>query len=76
LDKLCAQAVAIISEGGKVLGPLLDALSVLEPDRLVAMWLALPEERREVVLKDHTWARYVHDADLEEIAEAPRTSTT
>jgi hypothetical protein len=70
LDRLCAAAVSIIAEGGKVLGPLLDTLSVLEPDRIVAMWLALPEERRHVVLRNYVWARYVREADEQEIAEA------
>jgi hypothetical protein len=69
LDKLCAQAVETIAAGGQGIGRVLDLLSVLEGDRIVAMYLAL-EERRHVVLHNPTWARYVHDADLAEIAEA------
>jgi hypothetical protein len=60
LDRLCASAVAIITAGKRPLSPLLDVLGHLDPDRILAMYWALPPERREAVMTDPVWAYHVH----------------
>ena len=60
LDRLCASAVATIAAGRRPLGVLLDVLGNLDPDRILAMYWALPPERREAVMSDPVWAYHVH----------------
>lgn len=57
LDRLCAHAVRSFAR--RAPAAVLDVLSVLAPDRLAAMYLALPENRREVVRRDPAWAYHV-----------------
>ena len=63
LDRLCAHAVRALAE--RAHGPVLDMLSVLSPDRLAAMYYALPERRRDVVRRDPAWAYHVEHAPPE-----------
>ena len=60
LDRLCASAVAAIAAGRRPLALLLDVLGNLDPDRILAMYWALPSERREAVMSDPVWAYHVN----------------
>ena len=44
---------------------LLDALGVLDPDRVAATYFALPEKRRETLLRDYDCARHVREVERE-----------
>jgi hypothetical protein len=78
-DLMCGYAVRILRK--KRSAPIIDLLSTLSSDRVVAMYYALPADRREAVAQsDGAWTYYVHrgpssdeiDAaafQLEEIAE-------
>ena len=57
LDRLCAHAVRVLRE--RSAKPLLDVLGVLDPDRIVAMYFALPPKRRVAALRDPAWAYHV-----------------
>ena len=56
LDRLCVSAVATIAAGRRRLALLLDVLGNLDPDRILAMYWALPPDRREAVMSDPVWA--------------------
>jgi hypothetical protein len=60
LDRLCAHAVYVLTRRGHK--PVLDVLSVLGPERLAAMYYALPENRRAIVRRDLAWAYHVDHA--------------
>ncbi len=54
VDRLCGHAVR--SLGRSAPGAVLDVLGALHPDRLVAMYYALPVSRRATVRRDPAWA--------------------
>lgn len=68
VDRLCAYAVAKLR--GAASGAVLDVLGMLDPERLVAMFYALPQERRQVVLRDGAWAFYVNRVDPDDVQGA------
>jgi hypothetical protein len=72
IDRVCAYAVVVLSRKGGRTTEVLDVLGMLDPDRLVAIYYALPEQRREVVLRDPAWAYHLHQAPRAQIAAALR----
>ena len=60
IDRVCAHTVMVLR--GEACKPLLDALGVMDPDRIVAMYYALPDYRRESVKNDVAWAFHVGNA--------------
>ncbi|MDX6699589.1 MAG: hypothetical protein QOE65_2986 [Solirubrobacteraceae bacterium] len=68
-DRLCTNAVRMLRRGGPGKAAVLDLLGVLEPDRLVGIYYALPEDRRAAVLSDPAWAHHVAHAP-DDVAEA------
>jgi hypothetical protein len=68
LDQMCGYAVAKLRH--RASGHVLDVLGVLDPERIVAMYLALPARRRDVVRRDGAWAYHVGRADLDAVAQA------
>jgi hypothetical protein len=70
LDVLCAYAVAMLHRPGARNAEVLDLLGMLDPDRIAAIYYALPEERRGVVTRDPVWAYHVHRAPGDEITAA------
>ncbi len=55
VDRVCGVAVRLLRKGSN--SGVIDLLGYLEPDRLAAVALALPEERRRTILgKDVNWA--------------------
>jgi hypothetical protein len=75
LDILCAYAVTLIRTSGRR-REMLDLLGILDPDRIVAIYYALPNERRSTVRGDPVWAyqlqRAPHPAIEEALAEWDR----
>ncbi len=69
LDRMCGYAVRVLRAGASK--SLLDVLGMLEPDRIVAMYYALPAERRRSVLRDGAWVYQVAHAP-EGIEDAER----
>jgi hypothetical protein len=59
-DRLCGHAVYGLSRRAPL--GVLDVLSILDPDRLVAMYYALPLSRRASVRRDAAWAYHVERA--------------
>lgn len=57
IDRLCGHTVMVLR--GQMSTALLDALGVLDPDRIIAMFYALPDRRRKVVLRDPSWAYHI-----------------
>ena len=84
LDRLCAHAVLLLDSPGRPSAALLDVLGVLDPDRICAIYFALPPERRAGVLRDPCWAHHVQQverdmpaaiAEVEElVAETPTSN--
>ncbi len=70
LDVLCAYAAAMLLRPGARNAEVLDLLGVLDADRIVAIYYALPEERRGVVTRDPVWAYHVQQAPGDEITAA------
>jgi hypothetical protein len=60
IDRVCGHTVMVLR--GQTSKPLLDALGVMDPDRIVAMYFALPDRRREVVRRDPAWAYHIEHA--------------
>lgn len=60
IDRVCGHTVMVLR--GQTSRPLLDALGVMDPDRIVAMYYALPDRRREVVRRDPAWAYHIEHA--------------
>jgi hypothetical protein len=52
LDQLCAAAVRILGRKGGTVAPLLDLLGYLPPERVAAIYWALPADRRRVFDRD------------------------
>lgn len=76
IDRFCGYAVGVLRRGGTGTAGLIDALGVLDPDRLAAVALALPDDRRATLVRsDPVWARAVADLDagllaqVEEVAD-------
>jgi hypothetical protein len=63
LDRVCAHAVRVLSNVSD--RPLLDALGMMDADRIIAVYHALPPKRRAVVLRDPVWAYHVANAPPE-----------
>ena len=63
LDRLCGYAVAVLSRPGVCTGPLLDALGVLDSDRICAMYFAVTSGRRRLLRKDPIWAYNVQQVE-------------
>jgi hypothetical protein len=73
LDRLCAHAVRSLAQCAPA--AVLGVLGVLHPDRLAAMYYALPESRRESVRRDPAWAYQIEHAPpgtAEAVAEVER----
>jgi hypothetical protein len=62
LDILCGYAVALLSRPAGRTAELLDLLGMLDPDHLLAVYFALPEDRRHAVMRDFVCAYHVHRA--------------
>ena len=60
IDRVCGYTVMMLR--GQTSKPLLDALGVMDPDRIVAMYYALPDRRRRVVKRDPVWAYHIEHA--------------
>ena len=60
LDRLCAHAVRVLRV--RSVKPLLDVLGVLDPDRIAALYYALPLRRRGAMQRDPVWAWHVDHA--------------
>jgi hypothetical protein len=58
LDQLCAHAVRTLTKGGQ-LGGVLDLLGYLSPERVAAIWWALPPYRRRVIYRDDACGYHV-----------------
>lgn len=57
LDRLCAHAVRLLTH--RAPAAVLDALGVLSPDRVAAIYYALPKKRRRVLRRDPAWAYHI-----------------
>jgi hypothetical protein len=85
LDQLCGHAVRMLAKGGQVAG-VLDLLGNLSPERVAAIWWALPPHRRRVIYRDDACGYHVAqyrdylpaaEIELEQmIADTPATSIT
>jgi hypothetical protein len=60
IDRVCGHTVMVLR--GQTSKPLLDALGVMDPDRIIAMYYALPDRRREIVKRDPAWAYHINNA--------------
>jgi hypothetical protein len=60
IDRVCAHTVMVLRDERSK--GLLNALGVMDPDRIVAMYYALPNGRREVVRQDPAWAYHIDHA--------------
>jgi hypothetical protein len=70
LDRLCGAAVSILRRGGPTQAGIVDLFGWLEDDRLAAVALALPEDRRASIgREDPYWSRVVASIDADAIAE-------
>jgi hypothetical protein len=59
IDRFCGYTVAMLrSQSSKLL---IDALGVLDPDRILAIYYALPDRRRKSVLSDAAWNYHVQN---------------
>jgi hypothetical protein len=52
LDQLCGYAVRLLSRKGKRTSELADLLGMLGPERVAAIWWALPADRRQTLERD------------------------
>lgn len=68
LDRMCGYAVAVMRKRSSA--ALLDVLGLLDPTRIAAMYLALPESRRHIATYDPAWAFHVQRLDLSELRQA------
>jgi hypothetical protein len=60
LDRLCGYAVSRLRQHARV--EVLDVLGMLDPERVAAIYYAVPPGRRAALLKDPAWAYHVHAA--------------
>jgi hypothetical protein len=67
IDRLCAYAVVVLSRKGGRTSELLDVLGMLDADRVLAIYYALPDDRRAVVARDNAWAFHISRAPAAEI---------
>lgn len=65
---LCGYAVRSLGTTRRAIA-LLDVLGTLHPERLVAMYHAVPANRRRRLLSDPVWAHHIARAPHEEIAD-------
>ncbi|HEX4483523.1 MAG TPA: hypothetical protein VH081_07015 [Solirubrobacteraceae bacterium] len=63
IDRLCAHTVMVLR--GQMSRSLLDVIGILDPDRIVAMYYALPDRHRNQVKKDAAWGYHVEHAPPE-----------
>jgi hypothetical protein len=72
LDIFCGYVVSILNKPhGRPTTTLLDALGILEPDRVAAIYFALAPERRNVMLRDGPCAIHIQRV-AREIPDAER----
>jgi hypothetical protein len=75
IDRLCGHLVTLLRTESDTPSALLDAFGVMDPDRIVAVYYALPDGRREEVRSDPVWAYHILNAPpgvgqaIEEIAQ-------
>ena len=68
IDRVCGAAVRLLCKGWSA--GVVDILGWLDPDRLAAVALALPEKRRRAVLgKDYAWAQAFGAIDMDRVRE-------
>jgi hypothetical protein len=60
IDRVCGYTVSLLRQ--RMSKALLDGLGVMDPDRLVAIYYALPKNRRQHVRKDPVWAYHIDHA--------------
>lgn len=70
LDILCAYAVAMLRRPAARNAEVLDLLGMLDPDRIVGIYYALPEDRRHILTRDPVCAYHVQQAPGDEVATA------
>jgi hypothetical protein len=70
VDMLCAYAVRLLRRPGIRTRELLDLLGMLDPDRIVAIYYALPLDRRHAFRRDPACAYHVNHAPTDEIEAA------
>ncbi|HET7571777.1 MAG TPA: hypothetical protein VFJ77_03810 [Gaiellaceae bacterium] len=70
LDVLCAYAVAILRRPGERNAKILDLLGMLDPDRIAAIYYALPDERRNIVKRDPAWAYHLGRTPHDDVTAA------
>lgn len=73
VDRLCAHAVRSLAH--RAPAAVLDMLGVLDPDRIVGMYYALPPRRQAAVRRDPAWAYHLEHAPpetSEAVAEVAR----
>lgn len=72
LDRFCGQVVAFLAEHWDRLNPqVVDLLGNLEPDRVAAIYFALPPNRRGFLRRDFYWETFVGEVERE-LPEAER----
>jgi hypothetical protein len=62
MDRLCGHMVTVLRTSRYAPLTLLDAFGVMDPDRMIAVYWALPSDRRERVLRDPVWAYNIEHA--------------
>jgi hypothetical protein len=60
LDQLCGYAVRLLSSKGKRTAELADMLGMLDPERITAIWWALPKDRRRALQRDPACGYHIH----------------
>jgi hypothetical protein len=63
LDRFCGYAVALLNNPKRRSGPLLDAIGILDPDRVAAIFFALDPSRRKVMRDDPACAYHVQQVE-------------
>jgi hypothetical protein len=60
LDQLCGYAVRLLSSKGKRTTEVADVLGMLDPERIAAIWWALPKNRRPALQRDPACGYHIH----------------
>lgn len=64
LDRFCGYAVALLNNPGRrSVASLLDALGILDPDRVAAIYFALKPERRKVMRADPACSFHIQSVE-------------
>ncbi len=81
IDRLCGHLVNLLRTAHRTPLTSLEAFGVMDPDRLAAVYWALPSNRRAAVLRDPVWACHINNAppgvgqaieEIEQLAEETR----